>query len=1382
MAVCISRQLLQQAKKNEAEFRADTVAYTDGFLYRGKVENGARTGYGVLCRNGYTLFQGYSKQAMKYGGGLQKWPQGDSYIGNFEEDKRNGFGSYKFSSGEVFEGTFYEDRRHGYGLNTWPDGSAYFGTFFLDEMYGYGLMRYADGSCYEGFIANDQPEGPGIRMSPPLPDGPGRVADIGYWRNGRLARLLRSTNPTEPFSWTKQFPEHAIYSTLNNGLRVSPAVVTKSIASVRSSMYKNLVVERYMAEPVFQRLLECNTQGLDRHLWQELLLDAIGKGIQDAKFDPDGCRSERPPFMQLSANKPPESELGIQSPVNQPGLTSSAAEPSIDDTLDKEFQKMRTINLRTIQAQVAKCRFLQNFVRSSLSDWLQNGNAVSNSAGASQMALLNWAELWELRFKQLQQEESASESDSAVANYGSHEQLAVEFLKNCQSGLVEPVRTQLRTDFTSQAGLRPTIDPNVAEHHGCFGLFYAVLAWNETLVNVLLDFGANVNQMTDEGVTALGLAFLFYSRAMQQLADQAGSQANHHLIRFDAPESESELHSEGETHDGSTFLHQAEVTIHLKDLAIVDDEKQRELAKLAQMHKLYAQKSPTKAATALKPITESQWVKDREQAATIEQPEMKLPSFERFTECLTRLNKQLDLRESARQRVQEMKDAVVQEESPHSKHPLIDWPTKEASAEAISAVARGLSRNRFFLSKQSLTPSTLSREGTMDTQTSSDSVGECQSAVNQKAFLLVQKNQIVRMIGLLLQRGADPNMAAQPIPSLFTAVRWADISMVRRLLRHGAQVNASLEVDREKCVEQSVCEFGCILIMSQVPDFTEESAQPQTSPVLSLDGLTPLHYAVLLPGKKGVRMVQMLLEAGANPDAQAAPDQSFTIQSSNHESESTVRVPTEVSPSEGGRTPLQLACAREYGHENAAAMVQAMMDHGANPNLTCNGHTALTLAIASGNDFAIDILLRYSRTNVNLKLTHGLGSALAVAATRMFEYRRDGQTRLKLLKKLVEVGGASTIMRFPMSWMSSLGNVVDATYNNYQEDLRLTKVPYHALHAVEKEVYTSRANIMEYLAGCLRESLHAAGDHARSVDLKKGERRSRSPAKGTCRHQGFIHVREDSKPADSTPTEQDDDFYPFCYGCGRSLGVRLTPCAKCKRVYYCSKACRMKRTQPPPRKKRPVSVKQKVIPPVENRPMRKLTPKAKTGKRQVLVCRSGGGEFLSFWHPAREFQFIINRYLRDITHYLKHQSANPNILLIELSTISKYPKRRQPTSNDEAEYRGPYAQRTYVRCQCLTFWVSELWVRSGGNIELAVLVRTCAPHVGDPLSQRAHFSEPCAEWKRLRDGQYMTRQRSTKTLTSKRSREGNCCLPGWGPRGSNYQRLMTLAEMAQSRS
>jgi hypothetical protein len=70
----------------------------------------------------------------------------------------------------------------------------------------------------------------------------------------------------------------------------------------------------------------------------------------------------------------------------------------------------------------------------------------------------------------------------------------------------------------------------------------------------------------------------------------------------------------------------------------------------------------------------------------------------------------------------------------------------------------------------------------------------------------------------------------------------------------------------------------------------------------------------------------------------------------------------------------------------------------------------------------------------------------------------------------------------------------------------------------------------------------------------------------------------------------------------------------------------------------------------------------------------------------------------------------------------------------------------------------------------------------DRLPKRALFAQPCAWWKRPQGGQTITWQRNMKAITSKLSRVGNCRLPGWGPKEGNHQWLLTLSEMAQTRS
>ena len=85
------------------------------------------------------------------------------------------------------------------------------------------------------------------------------------------------------------------------------------------------------------------------------------------------------------------------------------------------------------------------------------------------------------------------------------------------------------------------------------------------------------------------------------------------------------------------------------------------------------------------------------------------------------------------------------------------------------------------------------------------------------------------------------------------------------------------------------------------------------------------------------------------------------------------------------------------------------MQHHANPNLLCNGQSPLSLAIASGNDRAIDELLAYG-ADPNLPLTHGVGSALCQAASTEHEGRRTPQARLQLASLFFFTHGVPVIL------------------------------------------------------------------------------------------------------------------------------------------------------------------------------------------------------------------------------------------------------------------------------------------------------------------------------------------------------------------------------------
>ncbi|KAM9796907.1 ankyrin repeat and MYND domain-containing protein 1-like isoform 2-T2 [Syngnathus typhle] len=349
-------------------------------------------------------------------------------------------------------------------------------------------------------------------------------------------------------------------------------------------------------------------------------------------------------------------------------------------------------------------------------------------------------------------------------------------------------------------------------------------------------------------------------------------------------------------------------------------------------------------------------------------------------------------------------------------------------------------------------------------------------------------------LNLLLDRGADPNICKVPLPVLFVAIMAGDTETVRRLLLSGACTSISLS--------------------------------------LKWKGLYPLHVAAVLRGPESPKIIELLLHALSDPDARASDqDESYELDKVSMAMRKSGKIHTQPGPEEGGRTALHMICQRQTDHRNASKAVSVLLSHRARTDLLWSGHSPLSLAISSGNDMAVKVLLKEG-ADPNIPLGHGVGNALCVVSN--FSYDLDSK-RVKLLDMLIKAG-ADMLMQIPIGDLK--GTAVDYAHFSFNQDKRIANTPFSTLNTEERETFQARRHILSLMGDLLRNE---------AVEREKEQLE---------REKHLLQNSDDTSSDKQTPVARQP--FRFCYHCGLSAAVTLNPCTRCLKVLYCSTHCKLK--------------------------------------------------------------------------------------------------------------------------------------------------------------------------------------------------------------------------------
>nr|CUU98553.1 hypothetical transcript [Hymenolepis microstoma] len=139
----------------------------NGDSYTGEWKDDKKHGRGVqMWKKSGLFYEGYWEDGKRCGTGIlyaidKNCQHRKIYSGSWKDNKRHGYGENWYSCDEFYEGEWLEDKRSGWGRQYYKDGSMYEGEWLHDKRWGRGMLRLPNENRYEGEWVNDMKNGNG---------------------------------------------------------------------------------------------------------------------------------------------------------------------------------------------------------------------------------------------------------------------------------------------------------------------------------------------------------------------------------------------------------------------------------------------------------------------------------------------------------------------------------------------------------------------------------------------------------------------------------------------------------------------------------------------------------------------------------------------------------------------------------------------------------------------------------------------------------------------------------------------------------------------------------------------------------------------------------------------------------------------------------------------------------------------------------------------------------------------------------------------------------------------------------------------------------------------------------------------------------------------